>query len=572
MRFINKLGMGFAAASLLLSSCTKDFENLNTNPVVNPTINPEILFVSAEYKLVDRDFEWFYDNYQYIMRWMQFVGQDPASGAANSLFGANSNTNTMYNDLYNVVGRYTTEIESAISKMPEGDKARYQNVAEIAQIIKVYGAYKVSDVNGSIPYTQAWQARDSSFFTPKYDSQSSLFDVWDAQLKAAVAILAANAENQVAPNNEIFYAGDRAKWAKAANVLRLKLATRLYRRSPEKAKGIVSDVMANAAGIFENNADEWKFISSPDNFARGGNWNPDNASSIVAAKSIVDFMYDNTDPRIRIFFKENSYRASLIDSLKNGGALSSNTTYNPRRYYGIPSSPDAKSDPAYAALYARKNYTIVLGGTTTKLTVDTLSKVQTRLFDLDQENGSQNKAQYTQPIISYAEMCFILAEFAEYGVNTKGTAEEWYKKGVTASIQAYSAMGELAKILSTTAIGPNEINDYLQKAEVAYTGTLDERLEKIGVQNFLNLFKSPQEAWGSWKRTGYPKEGGILAFEPFVSSGVKVAVPRRWILPVPSNTQDNMTNFNNAISEMQKEGQYGQPNDLTGRVWWDVAN
>lgn len=571
MRFINKLGMGVAAASLLLSSCTKDFENLNTNPVVSPTTNPETLIVAAEYKLVDRDFEWFYDNYQYIMRWMQFVAQDPAGSANNSLFGANSNTNGLYNDLYNIIGRYTSQIQSVVDKMSAEDKAKYQNVTAIAKVLKVYAAWRVSDSNGSIPYTEAWLARDSSMFTPQYDSQSSLFDVWDAQLKAAVTTLSANAAGQVSYGSaEMFYRGDAAKWAKAANVLRLKLAMRLQKRSDAKAKAIVADVIASTAGIFTSNEEEWKFISSAAGFARSGNWNPDNGSAFVAAKNIVDFMYTHNDPRLRVFFKPNSYTQSVIDSLKNGGALSSGTTYNPRRYIGIPSSPDAKSNPVYSRLYSRRIYTITLGGTTSQVTYDTLSKVQTRLFDLDQDGGAGSGGQYTQPFATYAEMCFILAEFTERGVNTGGTAAEWYNKGVTASLKAYDQIGATAKIIGYSALGNEEIGTYLADPAVAYTGTTDEKLEKIGVQNFLNLFKSPQEAWGSWKRTGYPKEGGILPFEPFMISGVKSTVPRRWILPVPSNTQENIPNYNAAITAMKAEGAYGEPNDLTGRVWWDM--
>lgn len=576
MRFINKLGMGVAAVSLLLSSCTKDFEELNTNPIVSPTTNPETLIVAAEYKLVDRDFEWFYDNYQYIMRWMQFVAQDPAGSANNSLFGANSNTNSLYNDLYNIIGRYTTQTQSIIDKLSAEEQAKYQNISAIAKVLKVYAAWRVSDANGSIPYTQAWLARDSSVFTPQYDSQSSLFDIWDAQLKAAVTTLSANAADQVGLGNaEMFYNGDAAKWAKAANVLRLKLAMRQFKRSDAKAKAIVADVITSTAGIFASNDDEWKFISAGKNFARSGNWNPDNGSSFVAAKNMVDFMYTHNDPRLRIFFKQNSYTQSVIDSLKNGGALSSGTTYNPRRYVGIPSSPDAKSNAAYARLYSRRIYSITLGGKTSQVTYDTLSKVQTRLFDLDQDGGGLNGgngAQYTQPIASYAEMCFILAEFAERGVNTGGTAADWYNKGVTASLQAYDKIGSLAQVIGYSALGAEEITTYLADPAVAYTGTQEEKLEKIGVQNFLNLFKSPQEAWGSWKRTGYPKEGGILPFEPFMISGVKSVVPRRWILPIPSNSQENIPNYNAAISNMQKEGAYGEPNDLTGRVWWDVAN
>ncbi|MVT11762.1 SusD/RagB family nutrient-binding outer membrane lipoprotein [Chitinophaga tropicalis] len=569
MRIINKLGIGVAAVSLMLSSCTKNFEELNTNPSVSPSADPKDLIVSAEYKIVDRDFEWFYDNYTYIMRWMQFVSSNP-TGTYPAIFVVPTNSNYLYRDFYVNVGRYTSQIQAVVGELPETEKAKYQNVVAIAKILQAYTAWRMSDNNGSIPYTEALSARTGGTFTPKYDSQSELFGVWDAEVKAAVATLAANAANQVSyGTSDIFYSGDAAKWAKAGNALRLKMAMRQYKRTPAKTSEIVTDVLASPAGLFTSNAEEWKFISASTTFARGGNWNPDNGSGFVAPKNMVDFMYENSDPRIRIFYQENSYRQTLIDSLVTGGGLSAGTTYNPRRYVGAPSSQDARNNAAYAQLFRAKTYNITIGGKASTVTVDTVSRVQTRLFDLDQAAGAQNGAKYTQPIITYAEVCFMMAELVERGI-TSGDAADWYNKGVTASIQAYDAMGNLAQVLDYTAVAPAEITAYLSAADIAYTGTQEEKLEKIAVQNFVNLFKAPHEAWGSWKRTGYPKEGStILPLEPFFTSGVKNTIPRRWVLPVPTNAQDNIPNYNAAIAAMKAEGAYGEANDVTGRVWWD---
>lgn len=566
MKIINKLGIGITAASLLLSACTKDFEELNTNPQVSPTTNPEALIVAAEKKIVDRDFEWYYDNYQYIMRWMQFTVADPSSSGAGSLFGANSNTNGLYNDLYNTVGRYTSQIQSLVNAMSADEKVKYQNVVAIAQIVKVYTAWRVSDNNGSIPYTQAWQARDNSVFTPEYDSQEELFAIWDTELKAAVTTLGSALTNQVAyGSSEVFYSGNPASWAKAGNVLRLKLAMRQLKRAPAKTAAIATDVLASTAGLFASNDEEWKFISNTTGFARSGNWATDN-NPFVAAKNIIDFLYDHSDPRLRLFYEQNDYRATLIDSLVQGGALAAGTTYNPRRYVGLPSSADAKSNTAYANLYSARKYTFTLGGTTTTATYDTLSSVQLRLFDLDKDGAGAGN--YTQPIATYAEMCFILSELSLKGVITQD-AQSWYEKGVTASIKAYDKMGALAAIRGYSAVTDAEITAYLQNADVAFTGTDDQKLEKIGVQNFLNHFKAPQEAWGSWKRTGYPKEGGILSQEAFYASGVKVTIPRRWMLPQPA-TNDNQSHYQAAITEMKATGEYGEANAITGRIWWDM--
>lgn len=555
---------GAVAAVMLLSACTKNFEELNTNPEVSPGTNPELLITASEKTLVDRDFDWFYDNYQYLMRWMQFVVAAPSS-TTSGLFSP-TNVNDLYSALYNQVGRNLTEINAMISKMPAETKEKYQQVAAIAQVVKVYAAWRVADANGSIPYTEAWKARDSALFTPRYDNQESLFATWDAELKSAIDILGKGLGNQVAYGAaDIFYSGDVAKWGKAANVLRLKIAMRLLKRAPEKMSAVAKEVMASPAGIFTGNEDEWKFVSGSQNFARGGNWSPDN-NPFVPARNLIDFMYDNADPRLRIFFKKNAFSQAATDSIKKGGGLPADAVYNPRQYVGLPSSPDAKGNAAYSRLFSNvKRYSLKIGGKTISAEFDTLSKVQLRLFDMNQEGNLSG--QYTQPILTYAEMCFMLSELSLRGIIGED-AQGWYEKGVAASVKAYDKIGSLATLTDYKAVEDAEIQTYLSGAKIAFTGSNDEKLEKIGVQTVLNHFKSPWEAWGAWKRLGYPKEGGILPREPFVSNGVKVQIPRRWALPLPS--QANNANYLQAIGDMKKTGEYGNDvNVLTGRVWWD---
>lgn len=560
---IYKWGAGVAAIMLSLSACTKNFEKLNTQPEVSPETRPELLITAPEKAIVDRDFDWFYDNYQYLMRWMQFTVVAPRV-ASSGLFSP-VNVNEFYKALYNNIGRNLTEINSIVNEMPEAQRAAYQEIAAIARIIKVYAAWRAADANGSIPYRQAWLARDSAIFTPVYDNQETLFATWDLELKAAIDILSQRLANQVGyGTGDIFYAGDARKWAKAANVLRLKLAMRLLKRTPAKVGPIAQEVLASPVGLFESIDEEWKFISNTANFARGGNWDLDWSRS-VAGKNIIDFMYDNADPRLPLFYEKNAYTPEVIDSLKRGGALPSNATYNPRRYVGIPASPDAATNPAYALLFAEKKYAVRSGGNTITATFDTLSPVQRRLFDLNKEGGQSG--QYTQPILTYAEMCFMLSELSVRSIISEDAAS-WYSKGITASVKAYEKMGALAAINDYAPVQDEAIADYLASPAIAFTGTNDQLLEKIGIQNFLNHFKSPWEAWGTWKRLGVPREGGLLPQEPFFSNGVKVTIPRRWALILPNVL--NMPNYEKAIAEMQQTGEYGTDvNDLTGRVWWD---
>lgn len=563
MNIKHKIGIGVLAMATFASACTKNFSEYNTDPEVAPTLPPEFMITTSQKAMVDRDFEWFYDNYQYLMRWMQFTVAFPDGNTAG-MYGP-QNVNGYYSAFYTTIGRNLVEIEKMVNAMPAENQGIYRNLLAIAKVHKVFAAFRVTDVNGSIPYSEALSARENANFTPVYDNQEKLFGQFDAELKAAIAALLQPAEGQVTYKNyDIFYDGDAAKWVKAANVLRLKIAMRLLKRNPEKLKTIATEVLASPAGLFASNADEWKFISGGDgNFARGGNWNAQGSAS-RAGKNLIDFLQDNADPRLPLFFKKNEMTQANFNRLKTGGAFPATAVYNPDQYVGVPSSPDAVNEAATRRLFGTKTYQIRENGQSVSVTVDTLSQFQNRLFDLSADGNGAGK--YTQPMLTYAEMCFMLSELAVRGIAGEN-AQTWYENGVKASIAAYDAMGAAAGIVGYAAVDQAAVTAYLAKPKVAFAGTTEEQLEKIAVQNFLNHFKSPWEAWGAWKRTGYPKVGGILPLEAVRIDGAVPEIPRRWELPIPHTS--NMSNYTNAISEMQAGGEYGAPNQLTGRVWWD---
>lgn len=566
MNIKHKLGIGVLAIATFASACTKNFAEYNTDPEVSPTLPPEYMITSSQKAMVDRDFDWYYDNYGYLMRWMQFTVAFPAGNVAG-MFGA-QNVNDYYQAFYTNIGRNLVEIEKIVGKMPEADRGQYRNLIAIARIHKAFAAFRVSDVNGSIPYTEALRARETANFTPVYDSQEKLFATLDTELKGAVDSLVKPAAGQISYGTyDMFYtnaATATANYAKTANVLRLKIAMRLLKRNAAKTKQIVDDVLASAGGVYTSNEEEWKFISGT-NFARGGNWGSQGNNSSAAGRNMLNFLRTHTDPRLRLFYKKNGMTKERFDYIKLGGGFPETAVYNPERYVGLPVSPDAVSLPANVNLFGTKTYSLVFAdGRKENVTVDTLSQYQNRLFDLSGDGGANG--QYTQPLLTYAEYCFIMSELAVRNIITQD-AKTWYDKGVTASIQAYDAMGKIAGIVEYSAVTPAEIDTYLQNADIAFAGTDEQKLEKIGVQNFLNHFKSPWEAWGSWKRLGIPKQGGILPMEPVMIGGVEGVIPRRWQLPIPNSL--NITNYNNALAEMQTSGEYGSPNQLTGRVWWD---
>lgn len=143
-------------------------------------------------------------------------------------------------------------------------------------------------------------------------------------------------------------------------------------------------------------------------------------------------------------------------------------------------------------------------------------------------------------IMTYAELQFLLAEAAEKSLISEN-AETFYLNGINASFDFYGI---------TPAPG------YFNQADVAYTATQDQLLEKIGTQKWISLFFQGLEAWFDWKRTGYP------VLTPAVDNQNNDMIPVRFIYPIIEQS----LNAENRAAAVARQG----ADDLNSRVWWDV--
>lgn len=517
----------------MLVSCKKsDFVKANISPSTLASVDPGAQFLYASRSLPN-DFEAYYDILRDLHAWMQYTTGNTGNGPSFNTPG--SHFDYRYGNFYGNVGTPLSDIPHLIEKMSTSDQAArvYENA--IASIYKAYYGFYVSDINGSIVYSQAFQARYGGTLTPVYDPQQSLFDTLDAQVKAAVAVLESNpSTTQVLYGSyDPFFAGQPLAWAKAGNALRLKMAMRLLKRDPTKLASIVADVLTDANQM-SSVADSWVLLVGPifADPSGTGNYNP---TGFLAAQPVVDFMNTYNDPRIGIFYRRNS----------NGV------------YKGSPTSPDVCALPANQALYTASD--------------TPFSQLQHRLFtpnfDENDGNGSGTGVGF-YPVITYAEYCFIRAELAARAISgTMLSAATWYTNGVTASIQFYDARATAAKVTGYTAVTAGQITTYLGQANIAFDAT--KAVEQIACQAYLDFYRQPSEAWAWWKRTGYPNTTSVLAWSPLTASGTTLPLPRRASLLSFSTADANYTNQKAAFDAMAQDPGFGTPDNAFGRVWWD---
>lgn len=518
-----------------LAGCKKEaFVEANISPSTLYEVQPEDQFLAAAAGSQD-DFEYYYDVYRGLNLWLQYATLGGATGNSLNFTNPTANFNYRYGKVFfERVGTRLADGIRIIDNMPAEEKATRVHQKAIMQIFKAYYAFYVSDINGSIPYTEAFQGRYGGTLTPTYQTQQELFDVLDQEIEAAVKTLetAQPAAQFMMGNNDPFFgrvADQSAAWAKAGNALRLKIAMRLMKRDPEKLKAIANEVIADPVQMSSID-DSWTLYTGASYADANGNYNPDN---FLASKPVVDFMLDKGDPRLRIFYRPNE-------------------TEN--KYVGSFTSPDESRLPANQPLYA---------------TTGAISELQHRLFtpNFDEGNGVGDGEGFF-PILTYAEYCFLRADLIARGYTT-GDAKEWYDKGVKASIEYYNKRAVAAKVENFAQVTSAEINDYLAEPGVAFDPA--KATEQIAVQAYLDFFRQPSEAWAWWKRTGFPNTTSVLKWSNLTSNGSQMRVARRASINVLPTTNLNFQNQQAAINTMAQDPGFGSgPNDSFGRVWWDA--
>lgn len=532
MKKIFKISIvGTVMMAAVLTSCKKeDFVELNIDPNTLYTVRPEDQFLAATIGVED-DFEAYYDDYRRIMWWMQM--STDARGNRKNFTRDVSNFNTRYGKIfYGRVGPRLADIAHLISLMPEEEQAAYLYEKSIAQIFLSYYAFYVSDINGSIPYTEAFQSRYGGTLEPKYDTQSELFTILDNQLKEAVAALKStpSVPQKAYGISDQFFNGDVTKWIKTGNAARLRIAMRMTKVDENRVKTIVNEVLASPADQMSSNSDSWVWVAPGNSFGGGGNWNP---VGMRAPKPTLDFMVAKADPRLRLFYSKN---------LEG-------------EYVGSYTNPDSVA--AHAPLYAKGDTAV--------------STINYRLFDATAQDvagtapGSVGNNFY--PLITYADVCFMRAELAARNI-TNEDAAAWYNAGVTASIQFYDVHAKDANVEGYAAVTNAEIADYLAMPDITFNPA--KALDQIASQAYINFYKNPNEAWALYKRTGLPNASTVLSLPVLTSDGAVNEIPRRAPLGLLDATSPNAANRKAAYDEMAQDPAFGQdPNDAFGRVWWD---
>lgn len=487
-KMIYKFSCALIMLSVLLISCTKDFEEINTDPNNTPNALPQQLLAPALVNTLSYNM---IRNRNFNNELMQVtVDISDAEGKVFRYDYRSSWSDYLYNGLYAELSNFKDIYK--IASQPLNFNRSYMGISLICQSW-IYSI--LTDTYGDIPYSQSNLARDSNIFEPRYDKQRDIYLDIFKKLDTANVLLSNN--TAILSSADPVYNGNVSRWRRFGNSLYLRLLLRISGKAEVSAA-----CAAKIKDIVETHAADYPLMTNNDESAilRWTGTGPYISPYVngvreqdFRAPGLASFFIDNlviwNDPRIDISLGSNGINRWAIAPYQGA-------------YSGIQSGYSPGTVPG------KKSY-----------------------FYSNTSTSSLQTEPMTGMMMNYAELKFILCEAAVKGW-IGSSAETHYKDGVLNSIKLW---------LPTWAV---PIDTYLNLADMEWdnAGTLDQKMEQIHLQKYYALFLADHQQWFEYRRTGHP----VLPMGPGLkNNGV---MPARMTYPVYVQST-NPTNYQLAVAE-----------------------
>ena len=458
--------------------------------------------------------------------WSGYFGQ-------NNNWGGPNNLNYFLKDGW-VASSYTESYSTVVplwQDLKGKTETQFPEVFALAQILKISAWHKATDMFGPIPYKEAGKG----LITVPYDSQEEVYKTMFKELSDAIEVLTKYADNgnsKLLPNADAVYAGDVHKWVVYANSLMLRLAMRVYYADAALSKKYALQAVNHSYGVMKTKDDEAKM-------ERGASLEFKNNLDVLInqynecrmGSSMLAYLGGYQDPRLPKYFNTSTVSQAVTVG-----------TYG--KYSGVPTGHDVSSNDAF-------------------------------------RDSSRPAITSTTPTywMRASEVYFLLAEAALHGFAVGGTAESLYEKGIEMSFEENGiASSEVADYMSSglkpsaysfhlTNPGVNVDVPAVTEATTAWSGTDEEKLEKIMIQKWIALYPNGQEAWTEYRRTGYPKLHSTITNYSNGEVDSEVGIRRMRFPTNKSTSAEDIANLESARKLLR-----GGLDKAGTRLWWDNKN
>lgn len=231
-------------ATLMSTSCTDSFEQVNTDPD-NATDVPTTNLLG--YSL-------YYTSYRLYDRW--FAMDEPMTfcGYAAKMTYIDESRYNFRTGVQDANWEYLYRIYNNIKDIQRRSEGT-PNMMNVAKVMEVHLIQIATDRWRDVPYSDAVNMT-GGVLQPKYDKQEDIYPALLAKLKEAADGFIAGGDDELGEGDFLFN-GDLTKWQKYCNSLRLRLAMRISEVAPDLAKQTVEEILGDPTNypIMTSNSD-----------------------------------------------------------------------------------------------------------------------------------------------------------------------------------------------------------------------------------------------------------------------------------------------------------------------------
>lgn len=530
------------AAGSVMTSCTDNFEELNTNKY---EVDPDNLPFESQFV---EPITYVYAPQQNMFQFWTNLSTDLFSGyfMTPHNFGGNGNVDYKLNRGFcgGMYENFNLHIFNNTRRLIKTcDEKGLVDYAAIMRVVQVYALSTMTDTYGPVAYQSVLDGNDVAFY---YDSQESIYNAMFKLLDEAIAGFK-NGTSEVANMQQFDYwcQGDRGLWVKVANQFKLRLAMRIVKADPTLAKQKAEEAVAG--GVLTA-ADKDILIDQglSNELTRMFEWGDCGINA-----NLVTIMEGYNDPRIALYITKNTNDIKVEDKV---------VVAKDSKYLGIRGGCNLPNKPNQWG-----NFSNVVCTYSTPM-----------------------------PVMKAAESYFLRAEGALRGWNMGGSAKELYEEGIRLSIKnelkykgIYAGVNSIsdaeieAYINGTTTqtdfVDPVDAQNNIKAMNTVPVkwndaASNEEKLQRIITQKWIANFPLSTEAWAEYRRTGYPKlfPNRVNSSDGTIDTNEQI---RRLIYSeVEINT--NNDELQKGIQILNQENSSGKfTGDIGGtRVWWDKAS
>jgi hypothetical protein len=495
---------------MLVMGCSDSYLDINTNPNLPTSANPETVLANALNATAAR-----LSHNEIGAFWS---GQWSPSGSVSGFVP--EKTYDIQTTFRPAIWTGTYDVLTDIKYVEEQSlKQGKKSLAGIARVMKAYNFQTLVDAFGNIPYSEA--LKGTAVIRPKYDPAGAVYDSLIRDLNVAITYLSEpiSASNPSAGSADIYFGGVTSTWIKFANTLKLRMLVRLSGVSDQQQ--FVAEQLAtlgSSSSVFLGAGENVK--CNPGYLKTTGKENP----------FYENYGYSSADSRAgnHDFYAWSNFFITTVQGLNDPriSLLAYPAGGTGTNYLGVPFG-----DGNDAYLYSK------------------ISGFGPAFLPTDGSVKTSNLYKGDLLIMTSAESYLLQAEAVLRGLLTSDlSAQVLYEKGVRESFDLLSRQSDS---------NPNMVpafNAYITngRANADWNASPD-KIRAIITQKWIALANfSGFEAWTEFRRTGIPSV-------PLSTRAASTKMPVRLLYP----NSEYSNNPENVAAQ-------GQINQYDSKIFWDV--